>query len=93
MTERNPIVISGMINDILRRIASKKRIIMILRTSTGSTHSRSQLLTAFMSTVDLDINIILSGRPESSRITLAMLQSLDPPSKWKNVPLKLALCE
>ena len=37
-----------------------------------------------MSTVDLDINIILSGRPESSRITLAMLQSLDPPSNGRS---------
>ena len=90
MTERNPIVISGMINDILRRIASKKRIIMIFEDIHWFDTQSIQLLTAFMSTVDLDINIILSGRPESSRITLAMLQSLDPPSKWKIVPLKLA---
>ncbi len=89
MTERNPIVISGMINDILRRIACKKRIIMIFEDIHWFDTQSIQLLTAFMSSVDLDLNIILSGRPESSRITLAMLQSLNPPSKWKIVPLKL----
>ncbi len=89
MTERNPIVISGMINDILRRVACKKKIIMIFEDIHWFDTQSIQLLTAFMSTVDLDLNIILSGRPESSRITLAMLQSLNPPSKWKIVPLKL----
>ncbi|MEA4871926.1 MAG: AAA family ATPase [Synergistaceae bacterium] len=89
MTERNPIIISGMINDILRRIACKKKIIMIFEDIHWFDTQSIQLLTAFMSSVDLDLNIILSGRPESSRITLAMLQSLNPPSKWKIVPLKL----
>lgn len=89
MTERNPIVISGMINDILRRVACKKKIIMLFEDIHWFDTQSIQLLTAFMSTVDLDLNIILSGRPESSRITLAMLQSLNPSSKWKIVPLKL----
>lgn len=89
MTERNPIVISGMINNILRRIAHNKKIIMIFEDIHWFDTQSIQLLTAFMSSVDIDLNIILSGRPESSKITLAMLQSLNPSTKWKIVPLKL----
>ncbi len=89
MTARNPIVVSGMINDILRKIASKKKIIMVFEDIHWFDTQSIQLLAAFMSSADLDLNIILSGRPESSRITLAMLQTLNPSSKWKIVPLKL----
>lgn len=89
MTERNPIVISGMINDILHRIGQKKKIIMVFEDIHWFDTQSIQLLAVFMSTVDIDLNIILSGRPESSRITLAMLQSLTPSTKWKIVPLKL----
>ena len=89
MTKRNPIVISGMINDILHRISKKKTIIMIFEDIHWFDTQSIQLLAAFMSTVDLDLNIILSGRPESSRITLTMLQNLNPSAKWKIVPLKL----
>ena len=90
MTERNPIVISGMITDILRRVAQKKRITLVFEDIHWFDTQSVQLLAAFISTVDLDLNIILSGRPESSRITLAMLRSLNPSAKWRIVPLKLA---
>ena len=89
MTERNPIVISGMVTDLLRRISAKRKVILVFEDIHWFDSQSLELLTAFISTVTVPLDIIISGRPESSKITLAMLQNLNPSARWKIIPLKL----
>ena len=89
MTERNPIVISGIIDGLLRKISAKKRIIAVFEDIHWFDVQSLDLLSAFISTASTPLGVIMSGRPESSRITLAMLQNLNAQARWKITSLKL----
>lgn len=89
MTERNPIVISGIIDGLLRKISAKRRIIAVFEDIHWFDVQSLDLLNAFISTASTPLGVIMSGRPESSRITLSMLQNLNARARWKITSLKL----
>lgn len=90
ITERNPLLISGMICSLLKKISEQKKIIIVFEDIHWFDSHSLRLLTSVMEDTDAQLNIIISGRPEASKITLNMLRNIKPLKKWQVIPLQLA---
>ncbi len=89
ITERNPLLISGMICSLLKKISERKKIIIVFEDIHWFDSQSLRLLTSVVEEIDAQLNIIMSGRPETSKITLNMLRNIKPLKKWQVVPLQL----
>ena len=89
MAERNPFLIGEMISNLVAKLSLHRRVIIVFEDIHWfDTHSL-QLLTTFMEEMPLQITLIISARPESSKITLNMLRNIKSVQRWKIEPLAL----
>ena len=89
LTERNPIVIGDMIAALVRELAKSGAVYMVFEDAHWFDVQSLQLLTAFIGAVSFPLRAIVSGRPESARVILAMLQNAAASASWRIAPIKL----
>jgi len=76
ITDKNPIVISDMIEDVLRKLFRNKKITIVMEDIHWFDEQSLQLLESFLTSADIGADFIISSRPESSKNTLAMLKNI-----------------
>ncbi|MEG1799036.1 MAG: AAA family ATPase, partial [Synergistaceae bacterium] len=90
MAERNPFLIGEMISSLVSKLLRHKRVIMVFEDIHWFDAQSLQLLTTFMEEMPLPVTLIISSRPESSKITLNMLRNIKSVRRWKIASLALA---
>ena len=89
MTEKNPIVLSQMLEDIMYSLYSDKKLILIFEDIHWFDTESTQLLTAFLEQASICATVIITGRTESSKSVLSILDNLKSQKKWKIVQMPL----
>ena len=90
VTERSPIVIGEMVAALVKELAKDRSVCLVFEDAHWFDVQSLQLLTSFMNAVRCELRVMISGRPESARVMLAMLNNIASASSWKIVPIKLA---
>lgn len=77
MTEINPITLSMIIAELLRRISAKVRVMLVLEDVHRFDIRSVELIEALLSVINCPIKIIISSRPESVKYITSMLRRAD----------------
>ena len=76
ITDKNPIIISEMADDVLRKLYRNKKITIVMEDIHWFDEQSLQLLEAFLTSAEINADFILSSRQESSKNILAMLKNI-----------------